>query len=391
MVELIYSVPWQIFIVLCIGLAIWERCDRRPSSRGAIRWCCLSLYLLFIGLRGYVGSDWYSYRPLFEDIPTLFSGRLGSYLTDSFQEPGFTVFASALKTVWNNYHFMIFVSACLDMAMLHLFLRRYADRTYALAFLVFAVMGGITLLDLLRNGRSIFLFLLSLPYLSRRRPGPYFALNGLGMLFHVSSIVYLPLYWVLHRRLSVRWLIAAFVAGNAVFLLRIEFIRPLIEWGAQQLGGRYAQLQTAYLLNEFFDTRTPLSIGYLERIVTALLIMAFYRRLQARRAENALFLNAYTLYFFFFFCCSEIAAIGTRLSLLFVFSYWILLPELAAAIAVRANRRLFLVCLTAYAWMKIVGLTANVLYRYDNVLFDIRSYPHRVDDFDHYYINRLSR
>ncbi len=391
MVELIHSVPWQIFIAVCVVLAAWERSDQRPLSRQRIRWVCLSLYLFFIGLRGYVGSDWYNYRPLFEEIPTLVSGRLGGYLADSFPEPGFTLFASTLKTVWDNYHFMVFVSTCLDATMLHLFLRQYADRSYALAFLVFMVMGGVALLDLMRNGRSIFLFLLSLPYLCRRKPWPYFALNGLGMLFHASSIVYLPLYWVLHCRLSVRWLIAVFVAGNAVFLLRIEFIRPLIEWAARWLGGRYAQWQAAYLLNDFFDERTLLSIGYLERIVTALLVMAFYRKLQARRPENALFLNAFILYFFFFFCFSEIAVIGARLSLLFVFSYWILLPELAGVIAVRFNRRLFLVCLTAYAWLKIVGLTGNILYKYDHVLFGIESYRHRAENFDRFYLNRSNR
>jgi hypothetical protein len=384
-----FSAPYLLFVGLYVALALVER-QIAPNSRwqNYIRAGCIALYLLFIGLRGYIGTDWYSYRLIFDRVPTLFSGGWGDFWSANLLEPGFVCFVSASKTLWNNYHFFVFLNACADVAILHLFLKRYANGGYALGFLVFLVMGGLTLSDLLRNVRSIGFFLLSLPYLSARRAVPYFGLNGLGMCFHITSILYLPLYWLLHRRWPKWVFIAVFIAGNAIFLLRIEFVRPLIERLAEGLGGRFAHLQAQYLLNELFDERYRLSLGYIERIVTSLLVLGFYGKLLRERATNVLFVNAYVLYFASFFFLSEIREFAARFSLLFIFSYWALVPALYRTMQVRFNRGLFLTAICLYALLKTAGLTGNLLYRYDNLLGGIEPYDRRVEAFERYYLNR---
>ena len=383
-----YSIPYLVFVGLLIVLTVMERTGRGHLLRRPFcRFSCSMLYLLFVGLRGYIGTDWYSYQPIFDQTPALFSGHWGDFGTDNRLEPGFILFTSSIKSLWNNYHFFVFISACIDLAILHLFLKRYVG-WYTLGFLVFFVMGGLTLGDLMRNVRGIGLFLLSLKYLTERRALPYFGLNLLGMCFHITSIVYLPLYWILHRRWPKAVFIIVFLLGNAVFLLRIEFARPLIEWMAETLGGRFAYLQAQYLMNEMFDQRYWLSLGYLERILTSLLILGFYRKLHRQRATNVLFINAYVLYFAFFFFLSEIREFAARFSLLFIFSYWVLLPALYETLQARFNRTVFLVVLYTYCLLKIAGMTSISLYRYDNLLWGIENYDRRRDEFDRYYLNR---
>jgi len=383
-----FSIPYLVFTGLLMVSAGIERSYRNNLS--ACRFCrfsCLALYLLFIGLRGYIGTDWYNYQLIFDAVPRLFSDGWSDFWSENLLEPGFVVFTSSVKSLWNNYHFFVLLNACIDMAILHIFLKRYVD-WYTLGFLVFFVMGGLTLCELMRNMRGIGLFLLSLKYLTERRPGPYFILNGLGLLFHVSSIVYLPIYWILHRRWPKAVFVTVFLLGNAVFLLRIEFVRPLIEWVAESLGGRFAYLQAQYLLDELFDERYRLSIGYFERIATSLLILGFYRKLHRQRTTNVLFINAYVLYFAFFFFFSEIREFAARFSLLFIFAYWALFPVLYETLRVRFNRVVFTVALYGYCLLKIIGMTSIPLYRYDNLLWGIESYDRRVDAFDRYYLNR---
>ena len=389
MAGVIYSVPYQLFIGAYMILTLLEWSDRKRGvvSNPRIQWGCISLYLFFIGLRGYIGTDWYTYHTIFEAVPTLFTGDLHNYNASTLLDSGFIFFVSVVKTIWNDYHFLVFVSACLDVWMLHIFLKRYTDR-YALAFLVFLIMGGLTLCDLLRNVRGIFLFLLSLRYLNERRPVPFFALNLLGFLFHWTSVFYLPGYWLLHRRWKTGIFVAIFLVGNIVFLFQLEFLRPLLERAGSSGGGRISYLYVNYLLNDWFAERSPLSIGYLERIVSALLIFGFRRKLVAQRATNNLFLNAYALYFFAWFALSEFRELSARASLLFIFSYWILFPALCDVIRVRFNRRVFLLFLVVYSWVKVIGMTSNVLYRYDNVLWGVESYQRRAEVFDRYYLNR---
>ena len=383
-----YSIPYLLFVALLIGLSILERTRQNDLLRSSFcRFSCSMLYLLFIGLRGYIGTDWYSYQQIFDQTPTLFSGGWDLFWPDNWLEPGFVLFTSSVKTVWNDYHFFVFVSACLDMAILHVFLKRYVG-WYTLGFLVFFVMGGLTLCDLMRNVRGIGFFLLSLRYLRERRALPYFGLNLLGMCFHISSIVYLPFYWVLHRRWPKAVFIVIFLLGNFVFLLRLEFVRPLIEWGTEVLGGRFAYLSAQYLLNEMFDERYWLSLGYAERILTSLLILGFYRKLHRQRETNVLFINTYVLYFLFFFFFSEIRELAARLSLLFIFAYWVLLPALYETLREHFNRAVFITALYVYCLLKTAGMTSIPLYRYDNLLWGIESYGRRIEEFERYYLNR---
>ncbi len=386
--DLNYSLPFLALTAIYVLLAIAETHRRRSFSRQqAIRFGCISIYLIFIGLRGYIGTDWYAYRPLFDAVPTLFSDGWRGFWDDHLLEPGFVVFASTLKSLWNDYHFFVFANACLDAAILHLFLRRYTGR-YALGFLVFLVMGGLTLCDLFRTARSVGLFLLSLRYITERRPLPYFALNGLGLLFHVTAIFYLPLYWFLRKQWP-KWLfISVFILGNLFFLCQIEWVRPLIEGVAERLGGRYAYLSAQYILNEAFAERYGFSIGYFERIATALLILCFWNRLHRQRESNVFFVNAFLLYFAAFFFLSEIREVSARVSLLFIFAYWALVPALVDALRIRANRISFLSMVFLYCFLKINGLTAIPLYRYDNLLWGIERYERRAEQFDRYYLNR---
>lgn len=388
MESLTFSLPYLLVTGLFVALTLLERQHRTsPSRQQLFRFGCIFIYLIFIGLRGYIGTDWYTYRVIFDDTPTLFSGDWRGFWSTHWLEPGFVVFTSALKSVWDNYHFFVFANACLDVAVLHLFLRRYTG-WYTLGFLIFFVMGGLTMCELFRTARSVGLFLLSLRYLSARRPLPYFALNGLGMLFHVTAILYLLLYWLLHRRWP-KWLfISILIAGNILFLGRIEWVRPLVEWTAEALGGRYGYLGAQYILNEAFNERYTFSIGYFERIASALLILCFWKKLHRQQEHNVLFISAFMLYFAAFFFLSEIRVLSTRVSLLFIFGYWVLAPALFESLRGRLARIVFLTAIYVYCMLKISGLTQISLYRYDNLLWGVERYERRTAEFDRYYLNR---
>jgi uncharacterized membrane protein (GlpM family) len=383
-----FSIPYLIFTGGLIGLAVVERTHRdNPSQRQFCRFFCIVLYLLFIGLRGHIGTDWYNYRVIFENIPPLLSDNWRGFWAENGLEAGFMLWVSAVKSLWNNYPFFVFAGTCIDAMILHLFLRRYVD-WYTLGFLVFFVMGGLTLCDLMRNVRGIGIFLLSIRYLHDRKALPYFLMNGLGLLFHWTSIFYLPLYWFLHRKWPKIVIISVFIVGNIIFLCRIEYLRPAIEWVAGVLGGRSAYLFSQYLLNEAFDERYGLSAGYIERILTALLILGCWNRLHRQRETNGLFINTYVLYFACFFLFSEIRVLAARASLLFAFSYWVIFPALYETLRDRADRAVYIGILSVYCLLKINGLTAIPLYRYDNLLWGVEHYERRVTEFERYYLNR---
>jgi hypothetical protein len=191
-------------------------------------------------------------------------------------------------------------------------------------------------------------------------------------------MVFFPLYFFLHKKIPTWLLWAIFLLGNTITLLHISYLQPLMLSFADMVGGRLGVQIKLYFAIDFFNQSYGISIGYLERVITYLLIILFQNKLIQQNERNRLFINGYVLYFFIFFFFSEIMVAVERLSLLFVFSYWILYPNLLALVKEIANKVVFTITLILFCYMKVVMATINVFAKYDNVLFGIESYESRI-------------
>jgi hypothetical protein len=338
--------------------------------------------VLFFGLRGFIGWDWTTYYPTFKTIPALFSLK-GTVFTETRYEPGFVVYISVIKTIWNNYFFFVFIGTFIDIVILIAIIRQFSGYSYSLVCLVFIVMGGFYLeTDLMRNAKSIMLFLLSLKYLKERRILPYYMLNILGCLFHFSSLIYLPLYFFLHKIVSRKAVIVIFIIGTVIFLLRVEYIVPIVRKVASFMGENTTIALNKYLKDSLYSSGYGLTVGFAERMITSSLMIIYYDKILKKKDSNVLFINSFIIYFIFFFYFAEVRIIPIRVGGLFAFSYWILYPAILEVIENRNNKSLFLTFIFIYSLVKIAGMTDTILYRYDNVLFKGQSYETRQKIFD---------
>ena len=224
--------------------------------------------------------------------------------------------------------------------------------------------------NLMCNIKAILLFLLSLRYLQERKILPYMLLNVLGMSFHVSSVAYLPLYFVLHRQFP-KWLLwAAFIAGNVLFLLQLQYIQPLFTFFGNLIGGE-VKWKVAYY---FLDQSYGISIGYVERTLTFIVLMLLRSKLKRQSDHNLLFFNLYMAYAFSFLYFGESHSVTLRMSYLFVGAYWILLPNVLALFRSRRNKELIVLIVVAYSFIKMLLLNVGAEMRYDNLMFGIKPY-----------------
>ena len=370
----IYSVPWILLIVFFIMLTVTEhllmkRQGNLTVDMQIIRWISIISLIFFFGLRGFEGWDWTLYYPAYKDLPPLLSFRAGLFTSTRF-EHGFVVLMAAVKSIWSNYHFFVFISTLIDILILNEILKRYSKYSFSFSCLLFIIMGGFYLeTDLLRGAKSIMLFLLSVKYIEERKILPYYLLNIAACLFHISALIFLPLYFVLNKKISRKTVIIIFIAGLTIFLLRIQYIRPFLAWISSGSDSRFAELINKYLENPSFATGYGITIGLFERIVTFTLIIIYYEKLIKKNSINLIFLNCFILYFIIFFYFSEMKIIPVRVGSLFSFSYWILFPALVEVIQNRNNKAVLVSCFFIYSLIKITGMTDNILYRYVNVLF----------------------
>lgn len=369
-----YSIPYILLVCFLGVAAIFHDYATDEASKRRNDVLCIFVYIFFFGLRGYVFDDWINYAELFRTIDLQ---HLGMTMEKSTVEPGFLLYTALCKGLIDNYHAFVMISTLINLCLLLRFFSRYVQNL-PLALMCYVCMGGLIIsINLMRNSIAILLFLNVIHLIQERRPIPYFATCLLAITFHYSAIVFFPLYFFLHRRLN-KWVyLAIFLCANIILLMHISLLHYLVDIIAGTISKGLQMHIDAYMeraTNEGFR----ISIGYLERLFTGLLVFFFMDKLYERRKENILFVNAILLYYMMFFLFSEFDEVSLRMSYLFVFSYWIIWPELVSCFSIENNRRLFSAFLYAYCIMKIIGSTNFITAKYDNLLFGIDSYQERL-------------
>ena len=371
-----YSVAYIILFLLYAVMALLYRYSSEYEKKW-IKTASVLIFILFFGLRGFVGDDWQIYYPTFKSMYSDNVTNVVASMELSDLEPGFNVLQVICKSIYPDYHFFIFVCTLLQCALLYNFFRKRTDNL-PLSFLVFICMSGLGLeINLLRNSISLFICLNALDYLMERKPLQYFGLCLLSMTVHISSIIFIPLYFFLHKRLPHWVYIAVYIFATLFLLAQINFIGPILLYIASYMGDIYVELVRNYIEGEMVAIQGTLSIGFLERLFTGLLIICYYDKLVQIRKDNVMFINAFLLYFLSFALFREFEVASRRIAILFVFSYWILWSDFLKCFVYKGNKKLYALFIICYGMLKIYTSTNEPKMNYDNILFNAKSYEER--------------
>lgn len=314
-----------IFAFLGMG-SIVEQIVRDKRTRERLFIFSLILLILFFGLRGYIGYDWYSYKPNFDRVATLREILRGNFQTlFSGYEVGFQLYTSIIRTFTENYFVYNFINSLIDILILALVLKRYSKYPLLSLLLFFGVYGLALEIDMLRNAKSIMLFLLSIKYIERREILKFGALNILGILFHSSSILYLPMYFILNIRWNRKLILALFILGNIYYLSDIRIVMRVIKEYNNILPTGLGARLSGYFNIIPLDFPLGFTPYYFERVVSFLLAWGVSENLKEKKYGNIM-LNSLYISIFFFLYFSEFSIVAMRFGLLFIYSYWFIFP-----------------------------------------------------------------
>lgn len=368
-----YSIPYLFVVTIYLVLSLLTMSERNRILFGfRVRYLCVGLFCLFIGLRGFIGSDWYPYYYNYQQTSTFYNFYEGGF------EPGFVFIFRCFKTLGISYAGYLFVITVIEGLVLDAFFKRYSPN-YAFGWLAYFSFGGLILsIDLQRNILSICMFLISIPYLCERKFLPYLILNLIGVSFHASAILYLPFYFMATKQIEKRWFLFIFIACNVFFLSGCGVLSFVMNLLGERFGGNYYSQFQSYLVN--FDYAKGISVGYIERTITFLLIYLCFGKLKSADTRNVVFINMFMCYYVAYFLFADNEVLAVRISLLFKVSYWILIPALYYAIKIVGNRKVYIAYLSVYALLWTAFTTNNIDFKYENQLTGISSYEQRVNE-----------
>ena len=338
------------------------------------------LLMGFLGLRAFIGWDWWAYYPSYNNLPGGFKYELGYELWSSF-----------IYKIGLSYHHFTFLNTIIDMGIIAYVLKKYSKYPLLSLFLFLAIQGLSFEVDLLRNAKSVLLFLISIQFINKKQPLPFFILNIIGASFHISSLIYLPMYFILNRNYSKKFILPLIILGNIYYLLDMKIIIHILEYTASVLPSSIGGKITSYLSIIPKDYSLPVGILYFEKLITFVSVFLFLHKekdsFDNTRETNEYSLimeNSFYIFYLIYLFTSEFFIASVRIGVLFVFANWFVWGYIISkADNFKIKAGIFLVA-SLIAGARIYNHFSfngnKITYRYENIITNHKTYEEKISD-----------
>lgn len=326
---MIYIVIWMLLVIL--GLFFEKK--KFNKFRNFFYYINFIILFIFIGFRAYVFSDWSHYKLGFDTIESLgnliIGNRVGYYDQRFHYDFGYKIYEAIIKTVTDNYFYFIILDSFIDILILSFVFFKYLKNPI-FGFLFFISFHGLWIeMDLMRNSRAIYLFLLSLNYLKKNRKIKYVTLNILGSIFHITSIIYIAGITFLRIKIKKSIYIYTLIILFILMELRISILKNTILFISNNVS-----LPFLYKVNFYLNDSRWGSINYLstikkvEIIILIFVLFLYDNKIKKETYLGQILINITVSYLIIYLIAWDIKVFTERLSVLFVCFYWFLLADL---------------------------------------------------------------
>ena len=338
-------------------LGIYDVFSEHKDRKELILKIIIACLILFLGTRGFLGWDWYFYYPSFME---------GTYI----YEKGYMIYTSFIGSIFKNYIFYQFLTTTIDFISLYYIFKRYCKYPIMAFAIFFSIQGLHIEVELLRNIKAILLFLFSLKYFEERRVFPFLVLNIIGISFHTSAILYLPMYFILNYKYKKEIVLGIFLIGSLYYLSNLKAIEFLLNYNWSFLPMAIAEKISSYksILPE--SLKREFNLFYIERLVLFFLAYLY--------EENRVIKNSLYILVGIFLFTSELSVGSLRIGILFIYSTWLVLTR---SLEKNINKFVLISVILLLSVTRIyrsINFPGNrINYKYENVLFNELNYKKR--------------
>lgn len=370
-----YAIPYILFTIFLILFAVdgnvfVKNNNFYKSLRSFSLTTVAILSIFFIGCRGFVEADWYYYFPYFERTPSLFDGeeKIRYFFKTNAWENGYAIFNIICKTFTSSYFGFQFICFSIDFLVLHFFFKKYCGKYYFLGWVLFWIFQGFVFeIIILRNTKSIMLFLISIKYAHQKKVIKYMLLNLLGLMFHSSAALYLPLYFFFQLKRIKKLELALFCIGVFIYILQIPIVKPILKIVAKTLPGRYSWMASAYLDSKQFSSAYGITFGFIERFFSFILIFKFSDKIIKDDERMKIFWFLFLLYQFSYLYFSDMSILVGRIPNLFICSYWVFYSKVFGNLR-KEWKYVFFILIVLYGCVRNLSLLSHSTSYYDNFI-----------------------
>ena len=325
----------------------------------------------FFCFRGFIFTDVFNYYAFFAYCPNLIKIFETHFLKTSFWEPGFACYCGLIKLFTDNWLIFQIIDSTIDLILLYKALE-YFDSNRAENIIVFLAMSGlIAFIDNIRNIKAILLFFVSLRYIYEKKVFKYYIFCLIAISFHKSAFFYFFVYPLMNIKLTKKKFLLYGVISICFAICSRTVIQIVLNIVIQFLPKLFRVVLSSYILEaNSMSLGRIVTLGTIEKVLVFSLVYKNFDKLKIEE-KGYLLVKIFLLYFLSYFIFFGFGEASNRVSMLFVVSYWCIIPKIVK-LQDKRYRSLYIVCVLAYCVLKMC-LYKQPVQQYENFLFGASS------------------
>lgn len=283
----------QYFLVLLANFVSYyiSNSIKHRGTKMLFDYLIISFTMLFVCFGYMTGTDWRNYELSYQWIN--FDTFVSSIV---FWEPGYIFLVSLFHVV--NIGFWPFLITIKVVTFLSFcrFFKKYGKEKFFLIMTFFLSFYGyfFWIDNPLRNLCAFTIFLFAIDAICSNKRKVFFFATVLAILFHYSSIILLPMYWLSHSKFKTGSLVIIYLIVTIIFL-DINLIFRIVDL----LFGWFPIIQAKlYEYSSSVDGKI-FSLGYILHNIFFILILMSRNKIESLQYGNIIFLGA-VFYIFIF-------------------------------------------------------------------------------------------
>lgn len=268
------------------------------------------ILIIFIGFRHEVGGDWDIYKFDFNNKSKLFS----LYPLTFYRDFGYDFIQYITKSLNLEIYSLNLIQAIIFVYGLTRFCKIFAKDNYWLALLIsFPYLITVVAMGFTRQSTAIGLILIALTYFKDNKLLYFFVFSFLAILFHKSSIIFIPIILLSGLNLNLKYFFLLF----SIILISIIVIVPELH-----------RIETGYINKDSIYVSKGVIYRISLNILSGLIFIIFYKKLKFDKIINLLLLYSFLFNIIMIFFISDYSTFVDRIIIYFVFMQIIIFSRL---------------------------------------------------------------
>ena len=373
------ALPYILLVIFMGLVGVLYHYSCKDNQKFYLAAIAILVFWVFFAFRGYILGDWSEYHQMFEHIDVsklfIFSRREN----EKFIEPGFSALMYLSKSICKEYLFFSFLCSTINTVLFVNFLRKTIENI-PFVLMIYIAFGGLVIsTDLMRNSLALFIVLNALPFIKQRRFVPYVIACIIASSFHLSALVFIPLYFFIHLSLPKYLFLGSLLITFPLRLAHISFIENIARFFHVEENFQF--FYRAYI--EVYGEGGGSLMEGLVYMFIGILVFIYYDKLKNIHPYSTIIVNALIAYLILWMLFGEFAVLCQRITMLFAFGMWIVPHYLIQCMSIENNKRLFFAFMTILCIKYMSGLE-HPDFRYENILFGADKYEQRLLIYEKY-------